>query len=63
MNFSVITKKIPYGALALALAIVIQRFLPANGLFDFLAGFLLGLSLVLNISYILNLRKLRMAKE
>jgi hypothetical protein len=42
----------PIGLLLLAIAILIERFLPENNGLDFIAGFLFGLSIVLNISYI-----------
>lgn len=42
----------PIGLLSLAMALIIERFLPSNQGLDFLAGFLFGISIVFNLSYI-----------
>ncbi len=42
----------PLGAGLFAIAILMNRFLPANNLFDFIEGFLTGLSIVLNLQYV-----------
>ncbi len=42
----------PLGLILLAVAILIERFLPENDGLDFIAGFLTGLSIVLNLGYI-----------
>lgn len=34
-----------------AIVLLMNRFLPANNLFDFIEGFLTGLSIVLNLRY------------
>jgi hypothetical protein len=47
----------PLGLLSLAIALIIERFLPSNQGLDFLAGFLFGISIVFNMSYISKLRK------
>jgi hypothetical protein len=47
----------PIGLLSLAIALIIERFLPSNQGLDFLAGFLIGISIVFNMSYISKLRK------
>jgi hypothetical protein len=47
----------PLGFLSLAIALIIERFLPSNQGLDFLAGFLFGISIVFNMSYISKLRK------
>lgn len=44
---------IPIGLLMLASSILINRFLPNTESFDFVSGFLMGLSLVINIAGIL----------
>jgi hypothetical protein len=49
----------PIGVLALAAALLIERFLPSNDGFDFISGFLIGISLVFNISYLASFRKNR----
>lgn len=38
-------------------ALLIEKFLPSNNGFDFIAGFLFGLSIVINISSIIHRRK------
>jgi len=45
------------GLLSLAIALVIERFLPSNNGLDFIAGFLFGISIVFNLSHIGKLRK------
>jgi hypothetical protein len=47
------TLMMPVGMLLLAGAIVMQKFLPHNDLFDFTSGVLIGLSIALNIGYII----------
>ena len=44
----------PFGMVLLAIAILMDRYLPENNLVDFIDGLLLGLSLVLNIGYVFN---------
>lgn len=44
---------LPLGTALLAIAILIERLLPANDGLDFISGLLIGLSLVLNISYLI----------
>ena len=43
---------LPVGMVLLAIAILMEKFLPSNNILDFLVGLLIGLSLVLNIYYI-----------
>ena len=43
---------IPVGILLLAIALILERFFPANDGLDFISGFLIGLSIVLNLKYI-----------
>jgi hypothetical protein len=43
---------LPLGLILLATAILIERYGPDNNLLDFIAGFLFGLSIVLNMRYI-----------
>ena len=43
----------PIGLILLALAIIIIKFFPSTPCFDFASGFLLGLSLVLNVLFII----------
>ncbi len=47
----------PIGLMALAIALIIERFLPSNQGLNFLSGFLFGISIVFNLSYISKLRK------
>jgi len=42
----------PIGILLLSVAILMGKFLPHNNIFDFIVGILTGLSIVLNIYYI-----------
>jgi hypothetical protein len=42
------------GIILFAIALLINRFLPANNLLDFIAGFLTGLSIVFNLSCTFN---------
>jgi hypothetical protein len=42
----------PIGLILVAIAILMMKFLPGNSVFDFTEGFLIGLSIVLNIYYI-----------
>lgn len=44
----------PLGTGLFAIAILMNRFLPATNLFDFIEGFLTGLSIVLNLRYAFN---------
>lgn len=53
----------PIGVILLAIALVINRFLSGYALSDFLAGLLTGLSLVLNIKYIIAVSKNRKLKH
>jgi hypothetical protein len=54
----------PIGVTLLALSIIISRFFPSTAFWDFLSGFLLGLSLVLNVYYIIiTTKNLRSKKE
>lgn len=60
MRFQAITNHklaLNIGVLSLAIALVIERFLPSNNGLDFIAGFLFGISIVFNMSYIGKLRK------
>lgn len=41
----------PIGMIILAIALLMQKFLPGNPLFDFTEGVLIGLSVILNIYY------------
>lgn len=41
----------PLGAGLFAIALLMNRFLPSTDLFDFIEGFLTGLSIVLNLQY------------
>jgi hypothetical protein len=43
--------ELPIGVLLLAIALLIERFLPENNVFDFTVGLLIGLSIVLNLKY------------
>ena len=43
---------LPIGMICLALGILMEKFLPINNTLDFIEGFLIGLSIVLNIYYI-----------
>jgi hypothetical protein len=43
----------PIGVILLALSVLVTRFFPSTAFFDFFSGFLLGLSLILNIYYII----------
>ncbi len=47
----------PAGLLSLAIALLIERFFPSSEGLSFIAGFLFGISLVFNLSYITRLRK------
>ena len=42
----------PIGMICLAVAILMGKFLPGNNLNDFIEGFLIGISIVLNIRFI-----------
>jgi len=60
MTFRQITNHklaIPVGLLSLAIALIIERFLPSNDGLNFIAGFLFGISIVFNLSGISRLRK------
>ena len=46
---------LPIGLILLAAAILMEKFLPATDSLDFIVGFLMGLSIVLNIYYIIAL--------
>ena len=41
---------LPIGMISLALALLIDRFLPHDTLFDFIVGVLVGMSIVLNMA-------------
>lgn len=47
---------LPIGITALAAAILMERFLPSNQGLNFLEGFLFGISIVFNMSYVFRLR-------
>lgn len=47
----------PIGIILMAIAIIMMKFLPSNNIFDFIEGFLIGLSIVLNIFYIYSISK------
>jgi len=48
---------LPIGLSSLAIALIIERFLPSSNGFNFITGFLIGISVVFNLSGILKLRK------
>ena len=48
---------LPIGMICLAIAILMEKFLPITNLFDFIEGLLTGLSIVLNIYYIFVIAK------
>jgi len=50
MNFQKFST-LPIGLMFLAIALVMQRFLPESNLVNFSVGLLIGLSIVLNIYY------------
>ncbi len=47
----------PTGIILMAIAIIMIKFFPVNNMFDFIEGFLIGLSIVLNIFYMFNISK------
>ena len=47
----------PIGVILLAMSFIVNRLLPTTTFFDFLSGLLLGLSLVLNVNYIITISK------
>jgi len=47
----------PIGAILLAFSLIVTRFFPSTAFYDFLSGFLLGLSLILNVYYIILISK------
>ena len=47
----------PIGVILLALSLIATRFFPACPFIDFLSGLLVGLSLVLNVYYIIIISK------
>jgi len=49
------------GIILFAIALLINRFLPANNLLDFIAGFLTGLSIVFNLSCTFNRSKRKLS--
>ncbi|MBW8334208.1 MAG: hypothetical protein K0M40_19480 [Prolixibacteraceae bacterium] len=53
---------IPAGMIFLVFAILIDRFLPQNNFLDFLAGMFTGLSIVLNVRYVLAIAKNKQLK-
>jgi hypothetical protein len=42
----------PIGVILLAIAILMGRYLPSNNILDFIEGLFIGLSIVLNIYYV-----------
>jgi len=48
---------LPIGMIFLAIAILMEKFLPVNNLFDFIEGLFTGLSIALNIYYIFVITK------
>lgn len=44
---------LPLGMVLLAIAILMGKFLPASNYLDFIEGLLIGLSVILNIYYII----------
>lgn len=44
---------LPIGIVLLGISILMGRFLPSTDLFDFLEGLLIGLSIALNIGYVI----------
>ncbi len=48
---------LPIGLLSLAIALIIERFLPSSDGLNFIAGFLFGISIVFNLSGITRFRK------
>jgi len=42
----------PFGGIMLVVAIIMNKYCPETSFFDFITGFLFGLSLVLNMVYI-----------
>jgi len=48
---------LPVGLLSLAIALIIERFLPSSDGLNFIAGFLFGISIVFNLSGISKLRR------
>lgn len=48
---------LPIGMILLGIGITIGRYLPQNNTSDFLTGFLVGLSIVLNLYYIFTTTK------
>lgn len=42
----------PVGMILLAIALMMEKFLPATTLFDFIKGLFFGISIILNIYYI-----------
>lgn len=53
---------IPAGMIFLVFAILIDRFLPQTNFLDFLAGMSTGLSIVLNVRYVLAIAKNKQLK-
>jgi hypothetical protein len=47
----------PLGTILLALSIIISRYFPENKVLDFISGFFVGLSIVFNLYYIINISK------
>lgn len=47
---------LPIGIFALAAAILMERFLPSGQGYNFIEGFLFGISIVFNMSYVFRLR-------
>lgn len=47
----------PVGAILLAIALIIERFVPTSNISSFFIGMFIGLSLVLNIYYLIIVSK------
>jgi len=53
---------LPIGIVMLAIALIMEKFLPSTPFFDFTEGFLMGLSIVLNVYYLVAVSR-RMRKK
>lgn len=62
MNMKLAQDK-PIGVVLLAFALIINRFLSGFPLMDFLAGLLTGLSLVMNVKYIIAISNSRKSEQ
>lgn len=54
---------LPIGIFALAVAILMERFLPSSQGYNFIEGFLFGISIVFNMSYVFRLRNQQKAQK